>query len=369
MRWEVGCARQLACRTVNDVATSRQGRVRFFRAVSEDDPLSFGRNDISPPVRSSSSQPFAGPRRGVFPSSAPETSVPHARAARIDLADPHAAATEATAEPLFATPTRADRIGRIVAPVYLNGLGPFRLVVDTGASHSTLSPELTRKLGLDPAATERILLNGVTGSAEVPVVNLSIIRAGDLIIQNVRAPVVYSSIMAGAEGILGVAGLRRERIYVDFEHDRVEITRAGSGPNRKPGPNRNSRLDLSGFFRVPGQFIPAACSRWMRASAASPLAQSSTRAPSTLSVTAHFRRRYVVVRRCAVLGRLRCTALRSQSRRSDLEVAPPMVLGPLKISEVARGVRRTSASSRCGASKSVPPCCSAWTCSAPPARW
>ncbi len=49
-------------------------------------------------------------------------------------------------EPLFATPTRLDRAGRIVAPVYINGLGPFRLVVDTGASHSTVSPELAQKL-------------------------------------------------------------------------------------------------------------------------------------------------------------------------------------------------------------------------------
>src|SRR5688572_17412347 len=47
-----------------------------------------------------------------------------------------------TAEPLFASPTRIDRIGRIVAPVYINGQGPFRLVVDTGASHSTVSPQL-----------------------------------------------------------------------------------------------------------------------------------------------------------------------------------------------------------------------------------
>ncbi|MFL6618280.1 MAG: hypothetical protein ACJ8MH_06740, partial [Povalibacter sp.] len=33
---------------------------------------------------------------------------------------------------LFAAPTRADRIGRIMAPVTINGRGPFRLIVDTG---------------------------------------------------------------------------------------------------------------------------------------------------------------------------------------------------------------------------------------------
>jgi predicted aspartyl protease len=131
-------------------------------------------------------------------------------------------------EPLFATPTRLDRVGRIVAPVYINGQGPFRLVVDTGASHSTLSPELVQKLGLQSHPDERIVLNGVTGIAEVPVVRLEVIRAGDLIIQDVRAPVIYSSIMAGAEGILGVAGLRKERIFVDFRDDRISIAKSGS---------------------------------------------------------------------------------------------------------------------------------------------
>jgi hypothetical protein len=31
----------------------------------------------------------------------------------------------------------------IVAPVMINGKGPFRLIVDTGASYSTISPQLS----------------------------------------------------------------------------------------------------------------------------------------------------------------------------------------------------------------------------------
>ncbi|MGH8223690.1 MAG: peptidase A2A, partial [Woeseiaceae bacterium] len=36
-------------------------------------------------------------------------------------------------EPRFVAPTRRDKIGRIWAPVLINGQGPFRLVLDTGA--------------------------------------------------------------------------------------------------------------------------------------------------------------------------------------------------------------------------------------------
>src|SRR5262245_55507449 len=67
-------------------------------------------------------------------------------------------------EPLFASPTQLDRIGRIIAPVTINGQGPFRLVVDTGASHTTISPALAAKLGLLALPDSTVVLNGVTGS-------------------------------------------------------------------------------------------------------------------------------------------------------------------------------------------------------------
>ncbi len=51
-------------------------------------------------------------------------------------------------EPLFAAPTRLDRIGRVMTHVMVNGKGPFRFVIDTGASRSTLAPHLARSLGL-----------------------------------------------------------------------------------------------------------------------------------------------------------------------------------------------------------------------------
>jgi predicted aspartyl protease len=128
--------------------------------------------------------------------------------------------------PLYASPTRLDRIGRVIAPVMIDGKGPFRLVVDSGASHSTFAPKLAAALGLDPSAGATLLLNGVTGVAEVPTVTVGRIQAGDMVVLNPQVPVVSSSIMADADGILGVAGLRKERILVDFRSDRVVITRS-----------------------------------------------------------------------------------------------------------------------------------------------
>ena len=55
------------------------------------------------------------------------------------LAQPPEAAT------LFASPTRMDRIGRILVPVSINGRGPFRMLVDTGAA-SYATPMLSTDL-------------------------------------------------------------------------------------------------------------------------------------------------------------------------------------------------------------------------------
>jgi hypothetical protein len=130
---------------------------------------------------------------------------------------------------LFASPTRKDRIGRILVPVMINGQGPFRLMVDTGASYSTVSPQLARTLGLEASDDFPFLVNGVTGSARAPSVPIDFLRAGDLELRALRLPVIEASIMAGADGILGAAGLKEERIMVEFARNRVTIARSKIG--------------------------------------------------------------------------------------------------------------------------------------------
>ena len=70
-------------------------------------------------------------------------------------------------EPLFAAPTRLDRIGRVMTQVMVNGKGPFRFVIDTGASRSTLSPHLAKSLGLTHSVGRNVMLNGVTGAGDL----------------------------------------------------------------------------------------------------------------------------------------------------------------------------------------------------------
>src|SRR4051812_25897030 len=147
-------------------------------------------------------------------------------------------------EPLFAAPTRLDRIGRVMTPVMVNGKGPFRFVIDTGASRSTLAPHLAKALSLQPSVGRNVMLNGVTGAAEVTTVAVDSIEIGQLKFEKQDLPVIFTSIMGNADGILGVAGFQDQRIYVDFKRDRVSVlTSNGRRPHFSMVTSRAERND------------------------------------------------------------------------------------------------------------------------------
>lgn len=132
-------------------------------------------------------------------------------------------------EPRFVAPTRRDRIGRIWAPVLINGQGPFRLVLDTGASHSALTARVAESLGIPLDSGHTVMLRGATGSARVPLVPVESLEVGDLLMYPKRLPIVPDA-LGGAEGILGTDGLDNKRIHIDFRRDRITIKRSRAEP-------------------------------------------------------------------------------------------------------------------------------------------
>jgi predicted aspartyl protease len=123
-------------------------------------------------------------------------------------------------EPRYVAPTLRDRLGRIWAPVYLNGKGPYRLVLDTGASRSAIISAVAADLGLPPDGA--IQLHGVTGSATVPFITVDTFVVGDLESHSKMLPIVPDA-LGGADGVLGMEGLNDKRIFIDFRHDQITI--------------------------------------------------------------------------------------------------------------------------------------------------
>ncbi len=145
-------------------------------------------------------------------------------------------------EPRYVAPTLRDQIGRIWAPVRINGRGPFRLVLDTGASSSGVTAMVALALGLSTSDSPPVLLRGVTGQATVPTIRVDTLSVGDLAVDSPTLPIVPDA-LGGAEGVLGSEGLKNKRIFIDFHHDKIVITY--SRDERSP----------HGFYAVPFRLV------------------------------------------------------------------------------------------------------------------
>jgi predicted aspartyl protease len=145
-------------------------------------------------------------------------------------------------EPRFVAPTRRDRIGRIWAPVLINDKGPFRLVLDTGASSTAVTARVVEALGLTLLASDQVVLRGVTGSSSVNTIPIDSLVVGDLGLVSQRLPVV-ADVFGGAEGVLGTEGLLDKRILIDFRNDLITISRS------------HGQAARSGFVTIPFKIV------------------------------------------------------------------------------------------------------------------
>jgi predicted aspartyl protease len=128
----------------------------------------------------------------------------------------------AAPEPRYVAPTLRDRIGRVWAPVYINGVGPFRLVLDTGANRSVVTRSVADRIGVPILHDSKARLHGVTGSSIVPTIHVDSLEVGDLWLDRQRLPIV-EDVFGGAEGVLGADGLADKRIFIDFRNDEISI--------------------------------------------------------------------------------------------------------------------------------------------------
>jgi hypothetical protein len=114
----------------------------------------------------------------------------------------------------------------ILLPVRVNNQGPFRFLVDTGASSTVLAPQLARKLGLSGHPIEAM---GVQGQLAAETFSLDSLEAAGQVVRQLDSGSVdvfdYTSQAAGTsiEGILGYSFLRQFRVVLDYPKRRIEF--------------------------------------------------------------------------------------------------------------------------------------------------
>ena len=103
---------------------------------------------------------------------------------------------------------------RMTVEVKVNGQGPFRFLVDSGADSSVVGLNLAQQLQLP--LTTPVILHGMTGSARVDRVRVDELRLGTSVVQNLELPALREGDLGG-EGMIGIDALVEQRLMMDFE--------------------------------------------------------------------------------------------------------------------------------------------------------
>jgi len=117
--------------------------------------------------------------------------------------------------------TSNDAAGRAVALININGQGPFRFIIDTGANRSVLSQALATRLGL--AHSGEGIVHSVDGAELAMLVNVESLSFGALPLSSGETPVLDGPMLDGEHGLLGVDGMAGRLLHVDFTKRCVEI--------------------------------------------------------------------------------------------------------------------------------------------------
>jgi predicted aspartyl protease len=128
---------------------------------------------------------------------------------------------EATPRDGGSGPQRPVRVAeRLTVPIHINGAGPYRFIVDTGADRTVLATEVGAELRLNRGPQVR--LDGVVQTTIADTVSIDHLAFGSKTRGNFYVPTVSRSLL-GADGYLGLDFLDGHRVTFDFERSLVDV--------------------------------------------------------------------------------------------------------------------------------------------------
>jgi len=133
----------------------------------------------------------------------------------------------------------------------VNGQGPFRLLIDTGAASCILTPDAARKAGL--AFDHRVVLVTLGGEKTIPSAWNNTVQVGDRAESGVEIVVTEApqlrKLDRRADGVLGQSFLSRSAFLVDFAQEKFwlggeAVQRAGRLPIKVTASRAEGRTVL-----------------------------------------------------------------------------------------------------------------------------
>lgn len=121
---------------------------------------------------------------------------------------------------------------RLSVDVEVDGRGPYRFVVDSGADTSAVGLQIAKSLQLPRGSP--VILNGMTGSDQVDRVEVESLTLGPNTVRNVELPVLRESDVGG-DGLIGIDALGQQRLMLDFERRSIRVEDARKPWKTAPG--------------------------------------------------------------------------------------------------------------------------------------
>ena len=121
---------------------------------------------------------------------------------------------------------------RLTVQVHVNGRGPYRFLVDSGADTSVVGLRLARDLQL-PLGTPAILTS-TTARELVDRVRVAELTLGTTTVRDLQLPAL-SEFDVGGDGLIGIDALVQQRLLMDFEKRFIKVEDARTQWRREPG--------------------------------------------------------------------------------------------------------------------------------------
>jgi predicted aspartyl protease len=111
---------------------------------------------------------------------------------------------------------------RLTTAVRINGAGPYRFLVDTGAERSLMATEIATQLALP--SVRAVMIQGILRGQRGELVRIDSLRMGSLFCPDLEVPVL-PRVMLGVDGFLGLDVLDSHRVIFDFAAQTLSVTR------------------------------------------------------------------------------------------------------------------------------------------------
>jgi predicted aspartyl protease len=115
---------------------------------------------------------------------------------------------------------RTDANSHLTIEVMINGKGPFRFVIDTGAERTVIADTVATALGLTHSDT--VTINGISNRITVPTVRVGNLSFGPFVRNNLSLPILPRQYLY-ADGYLGLDAINGTRVTFDFQNHALHI--------------------------------------------------------------------------------------------------------------------------------------------------